>query len=84
MKATAFSLLASLLLSGCTRRQVNDVSLLDYRHGDGVPEIAGKTVVNLPGWIGVGAGYLLGGALYVGVVGGIEYLRSQQAAQSGR
>jgi hypothetical protein len=57
MTKAALPLLAALqLTSGGSLRDVNEFSVLDYRHRDGVPAIAGKTLVNVVPWTVAGAG----------------------------
>ena len=82
MRAIALGVVL-LTAAGCTMRQVNETTILDYRRSDGVPEIAGKTLVNVPGWTVLGVGFVAGGALVLGVAAGIGYLQSEQAAKTG-
>ena len=41
-----------LLLSGCTRRQVNEVSVFEYEAGDNAFLVMLKTTGNIVPWVG--------------------------------
>lgn len=55
-KAAAAAILA-LLLPGCSRHRLNEVSLLKYEREDSAAEVAGKSFVNVVPWTVLGAGY---------------------------
>ena len=68
-----------LFLSGCTYRQVNDVSVFKYRQSDDASRVVLKTAGNIVPWTlqaaAVGAWYTTVGAFYVG----LAYLQSRQS-----
>lgn len=78
MRKPALALLCGLLLtSGCSLRDVNEVSLLKYDRSDGVHEIAGKSLVNLPGWTLLGVGFAGAIVLVAGGAAAVAALQSQ-------
>lgn len=45
-------LCGALLMSGCTRQQVNEVSVFEYRSGDDAGMLVLKTAGNIFPWVG--------------------------------
>lgn len=73
MKTSAVAFLCGLLLlSGCTRQEVNKVSLIEYERDDEAEEIALKTAANLIPWVGGALMYMVGAFAYIVSEGGTQ------------
>ena len=72
MRLLAIGLLSgALLTSGCTRQEVNEYSVFEYRSSDDTCDVALKTSGNLLPWVGEGVVlgvYVLGVAGYAAIV----------------
>jgi hypothetical protein len=65
MRTFAAALALSLLLSGCSLRDVNEYSLIKYKHSDGAGTVALKSAGNLVPW-SIEAAFLAAAAATVG------------------
>jgi hypothetical protein len=73
MRVLASGLLCGcLLMSGCTRQQVNSVSVFDYEKADEAGDVALKTMGNLVPWVGGAVLYAMGAFAYIVSGGGKE------------
>ena len=78
MKAVIALLVAGLLLSGCTRSDVNEVSVFKYAASDNVAETTLKTLGNLLPWTFTAVIGVAAGAVVLGVMGAVAAVESSR------